>query len=117
MAKLSTHVLDTENGIPAQGVRIEFYSGQGDDASLLKVVKTNVDGRTDELLLDDNAMQAGNYQLVFHIGRYFAKKTSDGAEAGFLNRVPIYFTITDATANYHVPLVASQWSYSTYRGS
>ena len=117
MARLSTHALDTENGIPAQGVYIEFYRGQNDQANLVKSVVTNIDGRTDELLLDSDAMQEGDYQLIFHIGEYFAKRSATGESAGFINAVPINFTIADATANYHIPLVASQWSYSRYRGS
>ncbi len=105
---LSTHVLDTATGRPAAGMKIELWSR--DRTALLQTVTTNSDGRTDAPLLSDNEMVAGEYELVFHVGAYFG-------EAKFLDRVPVRFVISDATAKLHVPLLVSPWSYSTYRGS
>ncbi len=108
MSTLSTHVLDTARGRPAVGMKIELWSR--DRSALLKTVITNSDGRTDAPLLAGDKMATGEYELLFHVGAYFG-------EASFLNTVPVRFTITDATAKYHVPLLVSPWSYSTYRGS
>ncbi len=115
--KLSTHVLDTANGRPAAGVRIELFRIDNGEHRLLKTVTTNKDGRTDELLLAADTIQVGQYQLVFHIGDYFSGLVSAKMQNTFLDQVPVRFTISDANAKYHVPLVASPWSYSTYRGS
>ena len=115
-AKLSTHVLDTAHGRPAAGVRIELWSLDGPQPLLLKTVTTNADGRTDAPLLAAGEMRAGQYELVFHVGDYFANAGSAGG-ARFLDRVPVRFAIVDATASYHVPLLVSPWSYTTYRGS
>jgi len=110
--KLSTHVLDTAHGKPAAGVRVELYR---DDVLLLQVV-TNADGRTDAPLLVGEAFVAGKYRIDFHIGDYFL--TLGHADARrFLDVVPIVFVVDDATRGYHVPLLVSPWSYSTYRGS
>lgn len=117
MAKLSTHVLDTANGVPAQGIKLEFFRIEGSNQQLIKTLITNSDGRTDELLLDEHSMAVGEYAIVFHVGDYFAKLTGEQNEPAFLNRIPINFGIFDAEANYHVPLLVSPWSYSTYRGS
>ena len=108
MSTLSTHVLDTAGGRPARGMKIELWSR--DRSVLLKTVTTNDDGRTDVPLLGGKEMAAGEYELVFYVGDYFG-------EAKFLDCVPVRFTITDAAAKYHVPLLVSPWSYSTYRGS
>ena len=105
-AKLSTHVLDTTRGKPAAGMTITLSRG----GTLLKTVKTNSDGRTDAPLLAASEMVTGEYELVFHVGDYFGVRE-------FLDRVPVRFTIIDATASYHVPLLCSPWAYSTYRGS
>jgi 5-hydroxyisourate hydrolase len=108
MSALTTHVVDTMRGRPAAGMKIELWSI--DKKTLLKTVVTNSDGRTDAPLLDANAMATGTYELVFYVGDYFGEKK-------FLNRVPVRFIISDKTARYHVPLLVSPWSYSTYRGS
>lgn len=117
MGKLSTHVLDTANGVPAQGIKLEFFKVEGANQRLIKTLSTNSDGRTDELLLDSNNIEVGEYVIVFHIGEYFSKLTGDQSEPAFLNRIPINFGIFNADENYHVPLLVSPWSYSTYRGS
>jgi 5-hydroxyisourate hydrolase len=101
---LTTHVLDTARGIPAAGVAIELRRGD----ELLAAVTTNADGRTDEPLLDE--LEAGEYEITFAVGDYFGERE-------FLDRVPVRFSIADPGAHYHVPLLVSPWSYSTYRGS
>jgi len=117
MAKLSTHILDTANGVPAQGVRIDFESVVSTGTSLIKSVTTNADGRTDELLLDADSMETGEYQLTFFVGDYFSNHQENEKSTAFLNKVPVRFSIEDATENYHIPLLVSPWSYTTYRGS
>lgn len=84
--------------------------------TLLKTVRTNRDGRTDAPLLTDEEFKIGTYELVFEVGNYFAQHL-DLPNPPFLNQVPIQFGIADATAHYHIPLLTSPWSYSTYRGS
>jgi 5-hydroxyisourate hydrolase len=106
MSGLTTHVLDTARGIPAVGMKIELWSS----GKLLKTVSTNADGRTDSPLLSGQELSGGNYELIFYVGDYFG-------EPRFLDRVPVRFTIDDAKAKYHVPLLVSPWAYSTYRGS
>lgn len=110
MSALTTHVLDTMRGRPAAGMQIELWSIASDAPTLLKTVRTNSDGRVDSALLSGSEMIAGSYELVFFVGDYFGERK-------FLDRVPVRFTISDASAKYHVPLLVSPWSYSTYRGS
>lgn len=110
--KLSTHVLDTAHGRPAAGMRIELYLGD----NILADVVTNPDGRTDALLLTPETIQEGVYTLFFHVGEYFASLNHPDA-AKFLSVVPVSFRISDRSQGYHVPLLVSPWSYSTYRGS
>jgi 5-hydroxyisourate hydrolase len=116
-AKLSTHVLDTANGCPAQGMQIELWHSNEKQFKLLKTVRTNADGRTDQPLLSAEEIKEGNYELVFFVGDYFVGKGGTQARVRFLDRVPIRFGIADANASYHVPLLCSPWAYSTYRGS
>jgi len=110
MGKLTTHVLDTANGRPGAGIEVELSILDGKEWKVLKSVRTNADGRTDAPLLEGDRFRAATYQLVFHLGKYFKSQ-------GFLDLVPVRFVITDATAHYHVPLLCSPWSYTTYRGS
>ena len=116
-AKLSTHVLDTAHGCPAAGMQIELWSLPDGPPKLLKTVRTNIDGRTDQPLLAADEMRAGAYELIFFVGDYFAGKRSSLPDIRFLDRVPVRFGIADALASYHVPLLVSPWAYSTYRGS
>ena len=116
-AKLSTHVLDTARGKPAQDMRIELWSLAGEKLKLLKRVRTNADGRTDQPLLSAKEMKAGKYELVFFVGDYFKERTAGRRKVRFLDCVPVRFGISDAKASYHVPLLVSPWAYSTYRGS
>ncbi|MEO7298029.1 MAG: hydroxyisourate hydrolase [Verrucomicrobiota bacterium] len=115
--KLSTHVLDTAHGCPAQEMQIELWSLANDKATLIKTVCTNADGRPDAPLLQADEMKTGEYQLVFYVGDFFAKKVSHTAKIRFLDKVPIRFGIAETTDSYHVPLLCSPWAYSTYRGS
>lgn len=117
MGRLSTHVLDTMHGKPAPGVAIDLYRLDGEQRRLVKSTKTNSDGRTDEPLLTGDAFKLGTYELVFHIGAYFRAKGVAPVEPAFLDAVPIRFGINEPDGHYHVPLLATPWSYSTYRGS
>ena len=119
-AGLSTHVLDLRRGQPAAGMTIELWFA----GSHVKTVVTNADGRTDAPLLEaadsdttteSATFKAGEYELIFHVGHYFDRTA--GAGERFLDRVPVRFTVHDATARYHVPLLCTPWAYSTYRGS
>ena len=114
---LTTHVLDTANGKPGEGIKIEFSVLEGDTYKLLKTVRTNADGRNAEPLLGPDNMKAGKYQLVFYIGEYFTKLGTQLPNPPFLEKAVIQFGMADATAHYHVPILASPWSYTTYRGS
>ncbi len=115
MGRLTTHILDTANGRPAAGVAIRLYA-LGDERSLCTQAVSNDDGRTDAPLLEGTAMTAGSYELEFDIGDYFAGAGAPRFEQRFLDTVVIRFAV-NADEHYHVPLLASPWSYSTYRGS
>jgi 5-hydroxyisourate hydrolase len=107
---LTTHVLDTARGRPAAGLRIELHH-LGVERTFVTSIVTNADGRTDHPLLEGVQFSTGTFELTFHVGDYFAEPSR------FLDLVPIRFTIADPEAHYHVPLLCSPWSYSTYRGS
>jgi 5-hydroxyisourate hydrolase len=117
MGKLTTHVLDTSAGIPAAGMRVDFVALDADRVQLVRTVHTNAEGRTDEPLLAGDAMRRGAFELTFHVADYFRRQGRALADPPFLDRVPIRFSIADAAAHYHVPLLCSPWAYSTYRGS
>ena len=117
MGKLTTHVLDTATGKPAAGMRIEFAVLRDSQWLVLKSLQTNADGRTDEPLLAGEAMQAGQYRLLFDVADYFVAQGTPLPDPPFLDRVPLRFGIANPAAHYHVPLLCSPWSYSTYRGS
>ena len=118
MAGLSTHILDTVRGGPAAGVTIELFEiGAAGDRTLLKTVISNADGRTDAPLIAASEARVARFELAFHIGAYFRATGAAAAEPPFLEVIPIRFAIADPKAHYHVPLLASPWSYSTYRGS
>jgi 2-oxo-4-hydroxy-4-carboxy-5-ureidoimidazoline decarboxylase len=115
--RLSTHVLDTVAGRPAAGVRMELHEvGAGAEALVTEAV-TNADGRTDGPLLAGAPLRIGRYRLDFHVGAYFAAQGVATADPPFLDVVPIRFAIAEPEGHYHVPLLVSPWSYSTYRGS
>ena len=118
MGRLSTHVLDTTIGRPAAGMKIELFRIEAGGArSLVKSVVTNSDGRTEAPLLMDTTFVVGTYELVFEVAPYFRDAGSATADPPFLTSIPIRFGIADADGHYHVPLLVSPWSYSTYRGS
>jgi 5-hydroxyisourate hydrolase len=118
MAGLSTHVLDIVRGGPAEGVEIELYAiGQDGARTALSRTLTNADGRTDAPLIAAPAARVGTFELAFHVGAYFRRSGAATAEPPFLDVIPIRFSVADPKAHYHVPLLVSPWSYSTYRGS
>jgi 5-hydroxyisourate hydrolase len=114
---LTTHVLDTASGKPGEGVKIDFSVLDGNAYKLVKTVHTNADGRNAEPLLTPENMKTGKYQLEFFIGEYFAKTGTALPNPPFLEKAIIQFGMADATAHYHVPILVSPWSYTTYRGS
>jgi len=117
MARLSTHVLDTHSGRPASGMvlRLEHNTATGWETILQ--TKTNADGRTDEPLLQIESLIVGTYRLTFNVGDYFREQGLVLTEPAFLEQVPVEFGLANETGNYHVPLLCTPWSYSTYRGS
>ena len=115
---LTTHVLDTAHGCPAVGVAIALWSISDEgDHLLLAQVTTNEDGRTDAPLLTDSGFKVGTYELVFSVGSYFAQFNQAAPNPPFLDEIPLRFSVANSAAHYHVPLLVSPWSYSTYRGS
>ncbi len=118
MGKLTTHVLDTANGCPAAGMAVRLYRLGADGSAIeLKRIALNHDGRADEPLLQGDAFQPGRYRLVFSVAAYFRGRGAALAEPPFLDEVPLDFGLAAVGQHYHVPLLASPWSYSTYRGS
>src|SRR3954466_11203293 len=113
MTRLTTHVLDLSAGTPAAGMRIELRSG----SVVLADVRTNSDGRCAQPLLEGADFRAGRYSLIFHVSEYFKARGVQLPDPPFLDRVVVEFGISDATSHYHVPLLVTPWSYSTYRGS
>lgn len=113
---LTTHVLDTARGCPAEGLAIELYRVEGGERRLLRTLVTNSDGRTDERILPEAEFAPGTYELVFHAGAYLDATGTPPETPRFLDVVPIRFGMSEA-AHYHVPLLLSPFGYSTYRGS
>ncbi|MGR3624560.1 hydroxyisourate hydrolase [Pseudophaeobacter sp.] len=113
---LTTHVLDTARGCPAEGLKIELYKLSGDDRVLLKTLTTNDDGRTDEQILPAAEFETGTYELLFYAGAYLDACGVPPEEPRFLDVIPIRFGMSEPS-HYHVPLLLSPFSYSTYRGS
>ena len=108
--RLTTHVLDTARGRPAAGIPVELARLDGDNREVVATTTTNADGRTDAPLIAGEPLRIGTYELTFRIGDYFGK-------AGFLDIVPVRFSIAEPEGHYHVALLATPWSYTTYRGS
>ena len=115
--RLSTHVLDTHLGKPAAGVRIRLFEVGASARGLLAQSVTNADGRTDAPLISGQPLRIGVYELEFSIGDYFRARGTPMAAPGFIDVVPLRFGIAEPEGHYHVPLLATPWSYSTYRGS
>jgi 2-oxo-4-hydroxy-4-carboxy-5-ureidoimidazoline decarboxylase len=115
---LSTHVLDVHAGHPAQGVAIELCEiASSDVARVIKRAETNADGRTDAPLFTGVPIPIATYELRFAVADYFAKARAPMAEPPFLDIVPVRFAVAEPEGRYHVPLLVTPWSYSTYRGS
>ena len=117
MGHLSTHVLDTMNGCPASGMTVTLLRVDGERVQTVKSLALNADGRADGPLLDAAAMVTGCYRLRFAVAAYFRARGVTLPDPPFLDEVQLDFGIADATGHYHVPLLVSPWSYSTYRGS
>lgn len=116
MGQLTTHVLDVARGRPGSGMQIDLFA-VGENREPIKSVTTNDDGRTDEALLLGDSFVAGVYELVFHVGAYYSASGTALPDPPFLDDVTIRFGIAEPSQHYHVPLLTSPWSYSTYRGS
>ena len=118
MGHLSTHVLDTMNGSPAAGMKVTLQRLEGESFESLKTLTLNADGRNDGgPLLDASSMAVGRYRLLFDVATYFRARGVVLPEPAFVDVVPIDFGIADAQGHYHVPLLVTPWTYSTYRGS
>lgn len=113
---LTTHILDTARGCPAEGLRIELFRLDGDTRQKLNSFVTNADGRTDSQILPEAEFETGMYELLFHCGDYFDRCGVTTAEPKFLDVIPLRFGMSEQD-HYHVPLLLSPFGYSTYRGS
>ena len=116
--RISTHILDTHGGRPAPDVQIDLLemSANGESRTLA-TARTNLDGRTDQPLIGGRPVPIGCYELRFHVGEHFARMGVPLADPPFLGVVPVQFWVSEPEAHYHVPLLATPWSYATYRGS
>lgn len=117
MGKLTTHVLDTAHGCPAAGMAVALYRLDGLAATLLHAITLNHDGRADRPLLEGAAFVPGRYRLVFGVAAYFRGLGLVLPDPPFLDEVPLDFGLATVGQHYHVPLLASPYAYSTYRGS
>lgn len=113
---LTTHVLDTARGCPAEGLKIELFRLEADTRHLLKTLTTNSDGRTNEQILPASDFATGTYELLFHAGAYLDATGTPPEDPRFLDIIPLRFGMSEAS-HYHVPLLLSPFGYSTYRGS
>ena len=116
MTKLTTHVLDVYSGKPGKGIKVDLYYVQNNTREKLNSVILNNDGRTNQPLIEGSNFKEGKYELTFFVGDYF-KKISETPKIPFLDDVVVKFGISNSKEHYHVPLLVSPWSYSTYRGS
>ena len=116
MTKLTTHVLDVYSGKPGKGIKVDLFFLNGNNKEKINSLILNDDGRSDKPLVEKEKFKLGKYELVFYIGDYF-KKVNGNINFPFLDDVVIRFGISDNNESYHVPLLVSPWSYSTYRGS
>lgn len=116
MGKLTTHVLDTAHGLPGAGISVRLVRVVGDERETLLESRTNDDGRCGEPVLSEKEFECGTYELSFDVKAYFSKFDDAAGDAPFLDIVTLRVTLSD-DAHYHIPLLVSPWSYSTYRGS
>jgi len=114
MGQITTHVLDTANGLPAAGMAIRLLDAQG---QILAEAITNGSGRCDRPMLDGDSLKVGVYTLIFATAPYFSARGAALDDPPFLDEIPIRFAVADPGAHYHIPLLVSPWSFSTYRGS
>ena len=117
MGRLTTHVLDTAHGKPGAAMRVRLYRKRGGSYDAVKEILTNADGRCDAPLLEAEAFTAGQYRLVFSAGTYFAAQGVNVPQPAFIDEVTLDFGVADPALHYHVPLLVSPFSFSTYRGS
>jgi 5-hydroxyisourate hydrolase len=117
MAGISTHVLDTDRGRPAAGVRIELSVLDDGTWRLLRSAVTNQDGRTDAPILPADEARTGQYELVFHVGDYFRQRSGTEEADIFIDDPVVRFAISDARQHYHVPMLCAPASFTTYRGN
>ncbi|OEF30202.1 hydroxyisourate hydrolase [Vibrio rumoiensis] len=117
MGKLTTHVLDTASGVPGCDIQVELFRVTDQGSQLIKTVTTNFDGRTDAPLLEGADFETGKYELIFHTANYFIASGVKLDDVPFLDDISIRFGINDQDSHYHVPLLCSPYSFSTYRGS
>ncbi|ANG64739.1 hydroxyisourate hydrolase [Marinobacterium aestuarii] len=117
MGYLTTHVLDAAHGRPGNEIRIDLYRIKGQERELVLTTVTNDDGRCDSPVLEGDAFVAGVYELLFHAGDYYRALGVEMPEPAFLDQVVLRFGISAEDDHYHVPLLISPYSYSTYRGS
>jgi len=117
MGRLTTHVLDAAHGCPGSSIQVELYRVDGQQLRLVASVLTNSDGRCDAPLLQGDDYRTGVYQLHFAVGDYYRTKGVQLAEQAFLDVVVLRFGVSAEQDHYHVPLLVSPYSYSTYRGS
>lgn len=115
--RLSTHVLDTHAGRPAVGISVQLYEFAGERAHRIATATTNADGRTDAPLIGGRPLPVGRYELRFAVGDHFRSRGIEQGDPPFLDIVPLRFSIAEPEGHYHVPLLCTPWSYSTYRGS
>ena len=116
MAKLTTHVLDVYSGKPGKNIKVDLFFLNSKDRKIINSLVLNNDGRSDKPLAEEDKFKSGKYELVFYIGDYF-KEIIKSEKQPFLDDVVVRFNISNSKENYHVPLLVSPWSYSTYRGS
>ena len=116
MTKLTTHVLDIFSGKPGKGIKVELFFFNGEKREKINSIILNSDGRSDKPLVENDTFKNGKYELIFYIGDYF-KTITKLDQLQFLDDVVVRFGISNNKENYHVPLLVSPWSYSTYRGS
>jgi 5-hydroxyisourate hydrolase len=117
MAGITTHVLNTVTGKPGAGMRIDFSVQEGETWRLVKSVRTNGDGRTDDMILKPDDTKVGHYELLFHVDEYFRAQGMTLPDPPFIEKVPVRFSVFDTKQHYHVPMLATAWSCATYRGS
>jgi 5-hydroxyisourate hydrolase len=113
---LTTHVLDTARGCPAEGIKILLYRVSGNSHRKIAETVTNADGRTDTPILPEDKFKPGVYELIFETGDYLRSNGMSDGDPLFLDAIPIRFGMGEET-HYHVPLLLSPYGYSTYRGS